>query len=439
MGFETTLARELASSCNPRGFGISSAASTRPVMTSLPSPLKPLLAGLMLTLAQIATAVCLLAPEGPFSYRYSTLIQHDGYWFVNIVNRGYATTVPPLNHKVMEVSNVAFFPAYPVIASALQQALSLETSTALLITSQIAAWGFWSYFFLFCERWSLSPALQFFGAMSIFAHPAAFFLIAGYSESLFLMGLVGFIYWSGADGRVAKVWAALHGIIMSATRIVGIICAGYPVVAKVFRDGWSGLRDWRGWWQRYGTAMGLTIAAGSGAFLFFIYCQLRWGHWDMYMLTQSAGWGIAPDYLAVFKPSSYRWLVPALDNPTEMSQMSMTIGALLFVAVGICELLPAVRRNSTFAARVGIYFCAAAIYYISVSGVASVEMESMLRYSFCAHALIVLALLHLLGNIRVPSTLVRAFGMGTMALISAIGFSVQGWYVWNFTRGNWVA
>jgi hypothetical protein len=29
--------------------------------------------------------------------------------------------------------------------------------------------------------------------------------------------------------------------------------------------------------------------------------------------------------------------------------------------------------------------------------------------------------------------------MGTMALVSAIGFSVQGWYVWNFTRGNWVA
>ena len=439
MGFETALARELASSCNPRGFGISSAVSTRPIMTRLPMPLKPLLAGLMLTLAQIVTAVGLLAPEGPLSYRYSTLIQHDGYWFMNIVNRGYATTVPPMNHKVMEVSNVAFFPAYPVIASALRRALNLEISTALLITSQAAAWGFWSYFFLFCERWNLSPVVQLFGAMSIFAHPAAFFLIAGYSESLFLVGLVGFIYWSGADGRAAKFWAALHGILMSATRIVGIICAGYPVVARIFRDGWSGLRDWRGWRQRYGSAIALAIAAASGALLFFIYCQLRWGHWNMYMLTQSAGWGIAPDYLAVFKPSSYRWLLPALDNPTEMSQMSVTVGALLFLAVGICEFLPVVRRNSAFSVRIGIYFCAAAIYYISVSGVACVGMESMLRYGFCAHALIVLALLQLLGSIRVPSTLVRAFGMGMMALISAIGFSVQGWYVWNFTRGNWVA
>ena len=398
-----------------------------------------MLAGLVLTLAQILVAVCLLAPEGPFSYRYSTLIQHDGYWFMNIVNRGYATTVPPINHKVMEVSNVAFFPAYPAIAALLRRGLNLETSTALLIVSQAAAWVFWTYFFLFCKRWNLSPALQFFGAMSIFAHPAAFFLVAGYSESLFLMGLIGFIYWSGEKGRAAKIWAALHGMLMSATRIVGIVCAVYPIVAKVFGQSWNGLRDWRGWWQRYRSAVALTIAAASGAILFFVYCQLRWGHWDMYMLTQTAGWGITPDYLAAFRSSSYHWLLPALNNPTEMSQMAMTVGALLFIAIAICEFLPVVRRRSTFAARAGIYFCAVAIYYISVSGVASVEMESMLRYEFCVHVLMVLALLQLFATIRVPSALVRAFGMGTMALLSAIGFSVQGWYVWNFTRGNWVA
>ena len=269
--------------------------------------------------------------------------------------------------------------------------------------------------------------------------PGGVFLVAGYSESLFLMGLIGFIYWSGEKGRAAKIWAALHGMLMSATRIVGIVCAAYPIVTKVFGQSWNGLRDWRGWWQRYRSAVALTIAAASGAILFFAYCQLRWGHWDMYMLTQTAGWGITPDYLAAFRPSSYHWLLPALSNPTEMSQMAMTVGALLFIAIAICEFLPVVRRQSTFAARAGIYFCAVAIYYISVSGVASVEMESMLRYEFCVHVLIVLALLQLFATIRVPSALVRAFGMGTMALVSAIGFSVQGWYVWNFTRGNWVA
>jgi hypothetical protein len=408
-------------------------------MTRSSSAFKPLFAALLVTLMQIAMAVGLLAPEGPLSYRYSTLIQHDSYWFMNIVDRGYRTIVPPINHKVMEVSNVAFFPAYPALVAVLRYGLHLDTGNALLIIAQVAAWGFWSYFFLFCGRWNLSPALQFFGALSIVAHPAAFFLIAGYSESLFLMALLGFIYWSSADGRAAKVWAALHGIVMSATRIVGIVCAAFPVVRSLSAEGWNGLREPRAWFRKHASAIGLMLVATFGALSFFIYCQVRWGHWDIYMLTQAAGWGIIPDYLAVFKPSSYRWIVPALDNPTEASQMSMTLGALLFVVVVLCEVLPPIRRLAGWPIRAGIYFCAAVIYYISVSGVVCVEMESMLRYEFCVHALIVLALLNFLGQFRTPLIFLRAFGMAAAALVSAAGLSVQGWYVWNFTRGNWVA
>src|SRR6267143_4855815 len=198
------------SSCNLERFRISSAVPIRAAMIRLPPPLKPLLAGLVLTLAQIAVAVCLLAPEGPLSHRYSTLIQHDGYWFLNIVDRGYQTIVPPINHKVMEVSNVAFFPAYPALANLVRYCFHVNSENALLITAQAAACGFWSYFFLFCQRWNLSPTLRFFGALSILAHPAAFYLIAGYSESLFLMALLGFIYWSSAESRTAKIWTALH-------------------------------------------------------------------------------------------------------------------------------------------------------------------------------------------------------------------------------------
>src|SRR5438128_11577380 len=115
----TALNGRPTSSCNLESFRISSAVPTRAAMTRSPSALKPLLAGLLLTLAQVAVAVCLLAPEGPLSYRYSTLIQHDSYWFANIIDRGFQTIVPAISHKVMEVSNVAFFPAYPPIAGLL--------------------------------------------------------------------------------------------------------------------------------------------------------------------------------------------------------------------------------------------------------------------------------------------------------------------------------
>src|SRR6266403_3975374 len=252
MPLQSTVAREATSSCNPETFGFSSALPGSDVVIRTFSLLRPWSAGLLLMLIQLVVAVLLLAPEGPLSYRYTSLVQHDGYWFANIVDRGYQTIVPPINHKVMEVSNVAFFPAYPAIAAVLRYGLHFDTDSALLITAQMAAWGFWSYFFLFCSRWDLSPALQFFGALSIIAHPAAFFLIAGYSESLFLMALFGFIYWSSAAGRTAKLWAMLHGIVMSATRIVGILCAGFPVVLSVVAEGW---RNWRGplaWFQDHG-------------------------------------------------------------------------------------------------------------------------------------------------------------------------------------------
>src|SRR5262245_16122936 len=409
------------------------------LMTRLPRFLMSLVAGCAVTLLQVLIAVALLAPEKPIVERYSALVQHDSYWFMNIIDRGYQTTVPPIDHKVMEVSNVAFFPAYPAITALLRNAFKISTGTALLITAQLAAWGFWTYSFLFCRRWKVAPSRQICGTLLILANPAAFFLIAAYSESLFLMALLGFIYWSTEEGRTAKVLAAMHGVVMSATRIVGIVCAAFPLVRSAFQTGWRGLLKPRKWVRENLAAVALTFLAACGGIAFFVLCQLRWGHWDLYMLTQAAGWGIVPDYLAVVRPESYRWLVPALNDPTEMSQLSMTLGAVLFVAIAACELVPAIRCRAGLPMRAGIYFCAATFYYLSVSGVACVDMESMLRYEFGAYALIVLAFLNFLRQFRTPPIWVRAFGTAAVALVSAAGLCVQGWYIWNFTRGHWVA
>jgi len=122
-----------------------------------------------------------------------------------------------------------------------------------------------------------------------------------------------------------------------------------------------------------------------------------------------------------------------------VSQLSMTLGAVLLVAIAVCELVPAIRRCAGLPVRAGIYFSAATIYYLSVSGVACVDMESMLRYEFSAYVLIVLALLNFLRQFRMPPVWLRAFGAAAVAFVSAAGLCLQGWYVWNFTRGHWVA
>src|SRR5438067_10181177 len=220
------------------------------LMIRLPRFLMPLVAGCVITILQVLMAVALLAPEEPINERYSALVQHDSYWFMNIIDRGYQTIIPPIDHKVMEVSNVAFFPAYPAFAVLLRNVFNVSTGTALLITARLAAWGFWTYFFLFCRRWKVAPSLQICGTLLILANPAEFFLVAAYSESLFLMALLGFIYWSTTEGRYAKFWAAIHGIVMSATRIVGIVCAAFPLVRSVFQTGWRRLIEPRPWFRK---------------------------------------------------------------------------------------------------------------------------------------------------------------------------------------------
>ncbi|HSQ24723.1 MAG TPA: hypothetical protein VLN44_09935, partial [Pyrinomonadaceae bacterium] len=71
------------------------------LMTRLPRFLTPLVSGCAVTLLQMIMAVALLAPEKPISERYSALVQHDSYWFMNIIDRGYQTIIPPIDHKVM--------------------------------------------------------------------------------------------------------------------------------------------------------------------------------------------------------------------------------------------------------------------------------------------------------------------------------------------------
>src|SRR5262249_14748632 len=149
------------------------------------------------------------------------------------------------------------------------------------------AWGFWTYFFLFCQRWRLSVPLQVFGALAIAVHPAAFYLVAGYSESLFLMALSGFIYWSTEQGRKARVLADLHRCTASASRIVGLPCAGIPVVLALSRHGFRPTKNWRDQLAPFRVPVLVAVVSTFGGIAFFAFCQIHWGRWDLYMLTQN--------------------------------------------------------------------------------------------------------------------------------------------------------
>jgi hypothetical protein len=403
------------------------------------TPSQCVVAGLLITVMQIAVAVAFARTDGSLADRYLALVQHDSYWFANIIDRGYGTIVPPIERKEMEVSNVAFFPGYPILAGALKQLTGVSTGKSLLLIAQAAACGFWTYFFLFCQRWMLPLSLQIFGALAIALHPAAFFLVAGYSESLFLFSLAGFIYWSTSDRRGAAMLAVLHGIVMSGTRIVGLPCAIFPLARALYQGGFDSKKNFGQWLARFRKPILVMFLSMLGGLAFFAYCQVRWSRWDIYMLTQSEGWAIEPDYLAVFKPENYHFALPPLYDGRAASQFTSALAGVIFILIGLVELSAAWLGRRDWRDRFGFYLSAAIIYYISVSGVASVGLESMLRYDLCVHAFIVLAALHFLRDVRFGSRTARVFATVFVSLLFAAGLGLQGYYVWNFTQGNWVA
>src|SRR5260370_23309192 len=84
--------------------------------TARRSPLRqPIVWGLVLTLGQ-TLSLCLLSGQPDPRQAYRSLLQWDSRLYADISERGYRSTVPPIDDG--EASNVAFFPGFPFFARA---------------------------------------------------------------------------------------------------------------------------------------------------------------------------------------------------------------------------------------------------------------------------------------------------------------------------------
>src|SRR5690606_9731606 len=133
---------------------------------------------------------------------YDSFCRWDGNLYVQITERGYHGE-PPGNPVNFQKSNVAFFPGYPLAARWLPGALggTISYRTAMVLTAQSAAWGFWTYWLLFLARWGTPSRLAALVTTILALHPAAFFLVVAYSESLFLAAALGFLFWVTSVSR----------------------------------------------------------------------------------------------------------------------------------------------------------------------------------------------------------------------------------------------
>jgi hypothetical protein len=395
--------------------------------------------GLFIVVFQILLAG-LLSGEPDARAAYLKLWGWDGGWYANIVENGYVSP-PTLTRE--SYGNVAFFPAYPVSAALVRQATGWSAQVSLLVTSQIAACGFWTYLLLFFRRWGLAPRLTALGLILLVSHPAAFFLVASYTESLFLLGLLGFIYWSSEGSATGLCLAALHGLLMTSTRLVGLPVVVYPVLHVVLNSS-----PQIAWWRWRGCvrllpALASAAVASLGVWLFFLYCQLRFGQWALYFETEEVGWHTTANYLAFFSRRTYwpppPFLTEGFLSMAWVNQFSVPFTFVVFVALGALECF--YRRSrpaSGWQFRLPFYVGAALMYYISVCGSSGGGMYSMVRYLLSIEVLLVLPVVYWLSKLDAAS-LRAAWLRPLCAAWIVLGFLFQLWFTYRFTHGQWVA
>ena len=196
-----------------------------------------LLPSLALTVLQIFM-ISLWSKESDYVSIFKGLTQWDSHWYLGIVRQGYQFL--GFDKIAYEQSNVAFFPGYPLAVATISRLLRIEPEVGLYLAAQLFCWLMWIYLFLFYRRWQIPLVWQILASLLILAYPTSFYLCVGYSESLFVASLLGFLYWSIHWERpLLMLLAGVHGLVMSATRIVGLPVALIPLLNL-----WSGSRRW---------------------------------------------------------------------------------------------------------------------------------------------------------------------------------------------------
>lgn len=363
------------------------------------------------------------------------LCQWDCGWYRSIVTEGYQSPWPP--RAQTHESNVGFFPGYPAAAWVVSRIPGLPVERALVWTAVLGAGIAWTYWAALLG-WMRGPGLG--GAvptMVAVAFPGSFFLMAGYSESLFQAALLGFVFWTEralarpAGFPAAWLLAVAHGIVLTGTRFVGIAALVYPLLR------WWALEDYR---PRFNPRLlwmaGLAMLSAGGLLGFLAYCQWKFGHWNLYFETVRIGWYSHPGQSA---PS---YLRDAIDLSFSGSRPDGTGRLFTWIAALAAGggLWMAVRRQTGERLAVPLLATALCLIGITVVGRAALGFVGMVRYLLPPMALLVLAY-SLPGRVSLPWLTPRSPEQERWMLwiLAALLMALQIAMLRRFMQGQWVA
>jgi hypothetical protein len=399
------------------------------------------------------------------------LCKWDCGWYESIARQGYLSPIPPL-FQDSEHSNVAFFPAYPLLGRAvafifqipLVAALPLGSILcAILVSVAIAR--------LLADETRGSRILRY---AILVAYPASFYLFVSYSESLYLSAMLGgtailLAYAKKSDvlerntrmKRAAEfLLLALAGVSIGATRLTGFVIPSFLALGALLfawrnrnpeapREG-ALLSLFRAPFSR--RAALFLGAAGAGSAAFFTFCYFQFGVWNLYF------WQVAIGWYKEFSPYKALLLLvhhpfgPSLDYAVltgETRHLSwMLITTLFFVSIYACVRAWATGRRAIREAdratvlRCALVFAAFAHFFIVVSGdVGAWDMwGNGLRYPMPTAYLLTLAWRDEWTPAFIRERpIIRRIVLAAITMVLVGLFALQVAYLGRFIRNEWVS
>ena len=201
----------------------------------------------------------------------TSLERWDGLWFLRIAEDGYA----------QDDGSAAFFPLYPMAIKGMSTLLGGHPLLAALLVSNLAFLAALVVVYLLTEL-EYDEAVARRTTVLMAAWPTAFFFIAPYSESLFLLLAAG----SFLCARRSKwLGAGVLGALAAATRSIGIVLALALAVEAV--------HQWRERSDKNGSALLAPLASAGlvavGTFGYLLYWKVAADSW-LAPIGEQANW-----------------------------------------------------------------------------------------------------------------------------------------------------
>lgn len=351
--------------------------------------------------------------------RYYLLNNWDSVHFYELAMNGYhlpAGKITPEDAQSFR-ANVTIPPAYPLFVRWVSWVFRVPIELALLLVAQSMCFLLWYYFLSILEHWKVGGSWKWLVALAAF--PSTFYLVTGYTESLFLACSLGVVYWSERwfSERKHSHWAlaAVHGFICAATRISGFLIAFYPAALLI-----------RGKKRKFADLARislLSLVSSSGFFLFLAYCQARFGNWAIYFQLGKIGWGRKTDWVAPFNPFIY---IPHFFFEDTVYSIGKTCA---FLCASL--LIWLVAKDAKRVENAGLYAVASTMLYVAVAGSAYAGLDGCVRYMLPVFAFLIMAW----------AKVAKGQKRGAVALWipCALSLATQGWLAFRFLRGRWVS